>query len=120
VDELKEDVVIDIRRSQRCDLDELLKTNLFSVLKHDSQEKKDLDRYQELIENLERKLDASSRANTAERNQENVHNAKNQAQGKSINTGETVLLTTHASPFYSWQGLHRKRYNSVAERAQQT
>ena len=63
-------MVIDIRRSQDCDLDELLKINLFFVLKDDSQEKKGLIDYQESIEKLERKLDADVQAKAVERNKE--------------------------------------------------
>jgi hypothetical protein len=63
-----------------------------------------LDRYQELIEEVERKLDAVVRAKTAKENKENVQNAKNQSEGKSINNNKRILLIMHT------RGSHSRRW----------
>ena len=76
------DLVVDVRRSQICDLDQLLKAYLYYVLKKDSQKKIDLDKLQERIEDLERKMDTHSRAKAAEKR---AQNAKNQAEGEPTN-----------------------------------
>ena len=79
VDELKVDLVYDIRRSQPCKLDQFLKTMLFYILNEDSQEKKDLKELQETLEKLELKIDARLRVKAAE---EKAQHAENEAEGE--------------------------------------
>ena len=87
VEELNEDLVVDVRRSQPCNFDEFLKVYLYYILEKGSKEKKDLDNLQEHIEKLEQEIDKAVRAARAP-------NLNDQAQGEWTNNKQRILLTT--------------------------
>ena len=86
-EEHKEELAVDVRRSQGCDFDDLLKVYLYYILDKGSDKKKELDNLQERIEKLELLIDDAARCARAP-------NANNQAQGEWTNNMQRILLTT--------------------------
>src|ERR1700735_7926 len=87
VEELEEDLVVNFRRSQGCDFDDLLKVYFYYILEKRSEEKKKLDNLQERIEKREQQVHAAVRGVRAP-------NLNNQAQGEWTNSKQRMLLTT--------------------------
>ncbi|KAF8971737.1 hypothetical protein BDZ97DRAFT_1913646 [Flammula alnicola] len=95
VEELQDELAVDVTNSTECDLDQLLRTFLFSILKDDSQTKKQLVDIQNRIEHLERQLDTRIRTLDAEKKEAGVKHAKGKAEsgppGEVSNEGDSEI-----------------------------
>ena len=66
-DQVFDEITLDLRRTQKCGIDLILKYFIYLVLKKDSQEKKDLDRLADELENTRlkrRQLEQEARGAT--------------------------------------------------------
>lgn len=90
-------MALDIRRSQNADFDDVLKFNLFLVMK-ESQEKQDLINIQKNIEILESQIDNTTRANRVQRNQSDVSNPADQNPPEGMSLDLNAGISSSRTP----------------------